>query len=771
MKYKDSKKFRFLLLAIFLIVIGWGCHEDITDLEKYKSPAWLKGKLFTQLKAQEDLNIFISCLEKTGYDTILNTSGSYTVFAPTDEAFQKFFQDNTQYNSIEDIPVKDLDAMVRYHIIYNAWTERQFQTLDVSGWIDPDNELSKPRAYKRATLFYEENKKFPVKRIGSYYKIVDSLEATNKKLAFTEYNKYCPIFFQNFFDVYDLNYNDYEFYFNRSFDPGKIYYADAEVISQEIPAENGYIYKIDRVVTPLPNGETLLEKGSGDYSYRKFLDMVHSFSEFYVNFDATYDQPGAEEGLAVDTLYNLLYPDLIFNIHNELTVNNDPRSTYGIHHGLMAPTDQALESFLNEYLSMWGDYKDLPELIKRLIVNSYMSKDVIYKTDINRGFINGLNDSIIINEDNIIQKIFGSNCTFFGLNKAIVPRVITSVCRPLYLTRDFETMMYACEDTRLLSALKKQNANFGFYLPPDLVTGRNEGDSSLIRVITNYELDQYYYMGVSRQKDKKVTRSVNEMRNQILNQITETTPDGSADKEFLKTLGGNYIIVNNIDGTAQGTSTSKYGYEGTEDITIYPKPYQGYTDNGKVFTVNGWFYFYNIVSFTGLIISRYPEFLALLEKAGLYDPVYFRLNFLIDGEFYTAFIPTAQALNDYRVDTLTVDELRDFLKFHFVRGDLIFTDGKKPSGYYPTILVDESSTTYNTVYSSLNIRPRPNSIEILDKNGDVYLNIHENGEFTNKFIAYQYIKNSTTPSSWDYIITGVVHEVDKVLREDLLDPN
>jgi len=771
MKNKDSRRFHFFLLTAFLIGISWGCHEDITDLEKYKSPAWLKGKLFTQLKAQEDLNIFISCLEKTGYDTILNTSGSYTVFAPTDEAFQKFFQDNPQYNSIDDIPAKELDAIIRYQIIYNAWTERQFQTLDVSGWIDPDNELSKPRAYKRATLFYEENKKFPVKRIGSYYKIVDSLEATNKKLAYTEYNKYCPIFFQEFFDVYDLNYNDYEFYFNRSFDPGKIYFAGAEVISQEIPAENGYIYKIDRVVAPLPNGETILEKGSGDYSYRKFLDMVHSFSEFYVNFEATYDQPGAEQGLTVDTLYNLLYPDLMFNIHNELTVNNDPRNSYSIHPGLLAPTDQALESFLNEYLSMWGDYKDLPELIKRLIVNSYMSRDAIYRTDISAGFINGLNDSILINEGDIIQKVFGSNCSFIGLNKAIIPRVITSVCRPLYLTREFETMMYACEDTRVLSAIKKQDADFGFYLPPDLVIGRNEGDSSLIRVITNYELNQYYYMGVSRLKDKKITRSVNEIRNQILNQITETTPDGTADKEFLRTLGGNYIIVNNIDGTAQGTSTSKYGYEGVEDITIYPELYQDYTDNGKVYKVNGWFYYTNIVSFAGLILTRYPEFLALLEKAGLYDPIYYRLNFLIDGEYYTAFIPTAQALSDYRVDTLSIDELRDFLMYHFVKGELIFTDGKKPDGYYQTTLLDESSTTYNNVYSSLNIRPRPNTIQILEKNGDIYLDIKENGELTNKFIAYEYNKDPSSVSIWDFIITGVVHEVDKVLREDLLDAN
>jgi hypothetical protein len=102
---------------------------------------------------------------------------------------------------------------------------------------------------------------------------------------------------------------------------------------------------------------------------------------------------------------------------------------------------------------------------------------------------------------------------------------------------------------------------------------------------------------------------------------------------------------------------------------------------------------------------------------------------------------------------------------------LIFTDGKKPSGRYPTTLQDESSTTYNTIYSSLNIRPMPNTIQILDKNGGVYLDIHENGELTNKFIAYKYNKDPASSSNWDYIITGVVHEIDKVLREDLLDAN
>ena len=56
-------------------------------------------------------------------------------------------------------------------------------------------------------------------------------------------------------------------------------------------------------------------------------------------------------------------------------------------------------------------------------------------------------------------------------------------------------------------------------------------------------------------------------------------------------------------------------------------------------------------------------------------------------------------------DTLTTEELRKFLMMHFVQGNMIFTDGNKPAGYYETTRVDEKSTTYTTVYTKIYIDP------------------------------------------------------------------
>ena len=76
------------IFIVFLIgcTLLWGC-RDIYELEKYQRPDWLVGKIYTQITTQPDLSDFSTCLQLTGYDTILDVTGSYTVFAPTNQAF------------------------------------------------------------------------------------------------------------------------------------------------------------------------------------------------------------------------------------------------------------------------------------------------------------------------------------------------------------------------------------------------------------------------------------------------------------------------------------------------------------------------------------------------------------------------------------------------------------------------------------------------------------------------------------------------------------
>lgn len=759
------------LVSVSLLSLALtACTEKFQDQEKYQPPEWMEGKIFTQITKETDLSYFAQCLEKTGYDSILNTSGSYTVFAPSDEAFDQFLTEHPPYRAMleSDQPSEQLIALVECQILYNAWSRKQFQSLDVEGWIDTRDELSEPRGYKRQTLFREKNRSYPARRVGITYRIVDPGESNLMIKAYTQSNKFCPIFFMEFLGIHELDGSDYEFYFDRQFDSQKLYFAGAE-FSETIPAENGFIYKTDRVVLPLLNGEEILQDGYQAHTYKKFLELVQEFSEFSINLEATYDQPGAEEGLDVDTLYNLRYPELVFNIHNELAGNtDDPKYTVRDHHGLMVPTDQALEFFANEYLWRWGGLDGIPRGTKKIIVNSHMARNAIYLKDLSQGFLNGEEDSVFIDEADIVQKAYGSNCSFLGLNKTIIPRVIKSVCRPMYLTRDYQIMMHAVEKTRVLSALKKSKADYAFYLPTDFKIGML-GDSSLTHVIDNPEIGTYHFESFNRNSESFQKVSTYDLRKRLLNQIAVSTPVASANKEFIRNLAGNYIVLEHDKGTVSGSRPTTFGFNGNEIIDLIPVPYEEETDNGIVYQVDAFFSFKSAGGYYGYLISEYPEFLDLLKKAGLYDPVYYDFPFLIDGEFYTVFIPSNQALNDYGVDTMSNEELRKLLKYHFVRGDLIFTDGKMPEGLYPTTRIDESSTSYRTRNSTLHIRPGPDVIKIMDRHEEVYLEIGESKGETNIMITYDPDRESD--SEWDYITTGVIHNIGKVFIKDSLQVN
>ena len=76
-----------ILLLVISSVFMFGCEPELQ--EKYQRPDWLKGKIYSQLTEIPEVSIFTSAVELIGYDTIIDVSGTYTVLAPTDEAFAK----------------------------------------------------------------------------------------------------------------------------------------------------------------------------------------------------------------------------------------------------------------------------------------------------------------------------------------------------------------------------------------------------------------------------------------------------------------------------------------------------------------------------------------------------------------------------------------------------------------------------------------------------------------------------------------------------------
>jgi hypothetical protein len=384
----------------------------------------------------------------------------------------------------------------------------------------------------------------------------------------------------------------------------------------------------------------------------------------------------------------------------------------------------------------------------------------VYRTDFETGFYNGELDIVRLDEADIVEKRYGSNATFIGVDEAIVPRAFASVTGPVYLQRGYSFTMYAIERAGLLSALKRENEDYLFFVESD---ANCREDSSFF--YSEYNKSFYLFQISEDGSYLRIGLNTNDLRTLLLNHIGTASPRGLARKEFIKNRKGNYLILDNQTGVISGTSPTTVGYGGSERVNVIPAKLSDDTDNGTAYDISNWFSF-TATSLFIIISQNYTAFHNLLRKAGLSDEKFYRYKFISDNELYTVFAPTDSVISSAQADTLPADELRNFCLMHFVQGEMIFTDGNKPPGYYETLRIDEKSTTYSTVYSKLYIDPGIDMIRLPDKSDGDYLIIHES-PWTNIFAG---INLGTTSGVYpDIINNAVVHSIDRAFRHELMD--
>lgn len=731
----------------FLLLLFTGC-EDINDHEKFQKPEWLNGKLYTAISSQEYLSLFSECLQLAGYDTILDVSGAWTVMAPTNGAVERYLADH-QYSSVEEIPSWELNKLVKSHIIQNPWTLEQLKTSGQNGWRDENAADWHDYSFKFQTIFQNPDQKYWIKSVGGRDRIVmDSTRADRYKIVKTDSRKYAPLFYDAYFGIHGISGSDYSYYFDRPYEPGYSYFAGARVLKADLFAENGFLHVIDRVTKPLQNAEEILETAENGESYHSFLEMVYwHYPIFKANDKATFAQASARYGGFVDTLWNLSFSglentsddDLLFDIQAERIWEEPGNVTDEVtrlkHKGLVAPTDPGFNAFIDEILTSglgyphWTDIKSLPRDIVDIIILQHFSPEALYPSSDEYQRIFQEPGRFQQNESDIIRKEFGSNCTFIGVDSYTPDRAFTSVTGPVFCRPKYSWFRLALQYSDLLNAISTIENELCFF--PILDDGLRS-DSSLLLNWLNQGTHQYNFLEYDVFMHSLAYVSPWELANRLLNHFGTSVPNGSANKEFIRTLRGNYIIWNNADNTVRGTRPSTKRYNGLIEATNHPEPMPFPIGNSRNYGIRYWFNFDQ----TGMdeMLSGYPEFYRLLIQSGLINQV--RNN----EDYFTIFVPSDAALDAYNADTLTTNELRPFLERHFVEGNLIFTDNKVASG------------SYNTLNNTpLQIETEPDVIRILDASGLPVAVLQENENRTNRMI------------SSGSMVTAVVHEIDTVL--------
>lgn len=583
------------LLFGILFYLFVGC-EKLSEQDIYKRPDWLPGKLYTSVAAQENLSLFAECIHLTGLDSIIDVSGSWTVFAPTNEAIQQFLTEN-HYSKITEIPLLELEKICKFHIVQNPWTMDQLQSLSPYGWRSGNSNNSYSYAYKRQTILKNPNEKYWINKTEDKDRIVlDSTGADTYKMVYAESRKYVPIFYDDYLVKNELTPADYLYYFDRIYEPGNIYYAGAKILQGDIFAENGFVHIIDRLVNPMLNAKEILKKERSDESYQLFMELAQwYFPNFEPNLVATFNQPAYRLGGIVDTLWDLNY-ELNFDLQKEQIgyVGGNVNETLVKHNGFFAPTDDAFLQFIDGTLTAqsgfphWRNYQSLPIDVAEIIVSPHFKSEPIYPSKNVYKQIFREEGGFHQNEDDIIRKEFGSNSTFIGLSSYIPDRVFTSVTAPVFLRPSYTifrlAMLYAGVD----DDIAYRNDELLFFPIPDYIL---KYDSSMLINWIDKDQNRYNFQAYDRLRRQMVDLGRNTIRDWILNQAGTSESTGIDNKERIRTLRGRYITWDHTANTIQGSRSSTFGYNSNINITVYPTLLKEPMDNGKSWAVNSWFNF------------------------------------------------------------------------------------------------------------------------------------------------------------------------------------
>ena len=229
-----KKKIHYYLFVLPLLAFLGSCSQDVFD-EYYARPEGLEDPIYQQLEARGNFKSLTVLIQKAGYKDILSKAGYWTMMAPNDAAFTKFFQEKG-FSDVSKIDSISAAKIVRFALIYNAFRSDQLSDYQSrTGWI-VDN------AFRRRTAFYDG---FVTKTINGQPKVI----VGSNRNGFTNYiagdnnNKYVTYFTHEYFAAKSLSNSDFNYFY-----PGTEFSGfnvlESKVTEANIIAENGVIHEL-----------------------------------------------------------------------------------------------------------------------------------------------------------------------------------------------------------------------------------------------------------------------------------------------------------------------------------------------------------------------------------------------------------------------------------------------------------------------------------------------------------------------------------------------
>ena len=405
------------LAMLFLIP---SCNDPF---DYYNPPGDSPDPIYTQIKKNPEFSIFAQGIELVPeLVNIIDASGLYTAFIPTDSAFQVYFS-KKGITSIDQIPPDELSMLINYHLVYDLRFNYDF-------WYE--------QAFNPKDTYEPENTRYLTRSLAPTYTVKDYLG--RDQLVRTD-NKHVNVYVKellartgkggwNFLGDYKIVYGK---------DADEININASTIVSDslliDLNAENGALHGIVEVVEPPQRIDEIIANSEQSQLFKQMMDKL------------TILLPSGQVTAKGDSLY-----DIYFGSTQTLLA---PLATEEVLITVFIPPDDVLAPLLGIIEGGFGgSFDSIPNSTLSLLFLNHMTGGSLWDNDLQQGVETAISpDKTTEVHSMVTSGTMASNGMVYYLDDVLMPDQLSSVTGPILLNKDYYLFSKVLERTGTLRSL------------------------------------------------------------------------------------------------------------------------------------------------------------------------------------------------------------------------------------------------------------------------------------------------------------------------------
>ena len=670
-----------LMLATCSMLLACGFSScSKYDLDENDPAGWGES-IYSHLRDQGNFTNTTRLIDDLGLAEVLAKTGSKTVFAANDEAFQRFYASNEWgVKRYEDLSESQKCLLLKGSVINNSYQiddlssvegpiegqcMRRFTSQDAGDTLALVNVADLPNMDEKDWVNNPTWKKLKDEGLEKIYLLKD---ATLPPMMH---------FIEDYLANNKITNDDYNFLYNNKTNriPGDASVNGVNIIQHNVKCSNGFVHIVEDVVQPLKNIAEIVNtkpqlsewnslllrfavprRITDENRIRAYQNRPDRDFSKYRLYEQRFFSKKSQGGVQLNTdddnnVYaGLLKFDPGWNTYFNGVVTSSEEVAMQKNMGvMMVPSNAALhEYFTNQegrvLIEEYGTLDKVPnDVIVELINNNMLSSFIESVPSKFDGILNGANDPMGVELAAIDSVWLGCNGAVYMTNKVYSPTEYVSVLYPTTVKSNLKVMRKAVEKCQYNVYLNSLNSRYSFFVP------RNGALQSYIDPVSygksNPELCRFYYD--EEIKDVRAYTRVINPDGSLAEDSTEITSedlikrrlqdildnhivigDVEDGNEYYRTKGGQEIQVKNVSMGAGGmTVAGSRQLNETAPVSVSYVYDQTKAGNGKVYILDEPIMTtsMNVMDMLEKMNQDHPntcdKFRDLLKGSGLYETI------------------------------------------------------------------------------------------------------------------------------------------------------